>query len=190
MNRRTIHLLLVAVLLGAGAGFVGTSLAAKAAGPATEPELVSAYGHLADVILGTRNSEESLVKAICADAYRQARTSLTAAKEAVGRGDRSAAGTSLERAASAVALIAEEGDRSVAAVRNRLLKGGHHHHANGEKEGAYDPGFVVITKVAKKALLERAGEIGKLAAGIKSVTVVQISKVMTDLEKSYRKAVG
>ena len=50
----------------------------------------------------------------------------------------------IERLAALVAQIGNEGDAAVAAIRKRLVEGGHHHHASGEQQGIYDPGFVIV----------------------------------------------
>ena len=70
----------------------------------------------------------------------------------------------IEKLASLVSQLGNEGDGSVAGVRKRLLEGGHHHNAQGEQQGIYDEGFVVVTRAAKKVFLDAAGRIGKLAA--------------------------
>jgi hypothetical protein len=38
-------------------------------------------------------------------------------------------------------------------VRKRLLQGGHHHHADASAEGEYEPGYVIVTREAKKKVL-------------------------------------
>ena len=53
----------------------------------------------------------------------------------------------------------------MAAVRKRLLDGGHHHNAAGEEQGLYDDGFVIVTRAAKKSFLEAAMRIGKMSKG-------------------------
>jgi hypothetical protein len=58
-----------------------------------------------------------------------------------------------ERAAAEMALFANEGDNAIGGIRKRLLEGGHHHNAEGETQGLYDPGFVVVTKKAKASVL-------------------------------------
>ena len=64
--------------------------------------------------------------------------------------------------------MASEGDSAVAAVRKRLLEGGHHHHADGEAKGIYDPGFVVVTRTAHQQLLDASRAIGQLARAPKA----------------------
>jgi hypothetical protein len=64
-----------------------------------------------------------------------------------------------EAAAAHMALFANEGDNAVAGIRKRLLDGGHHHHAEGEAEGEYEEGFVVVTRAAKAEILAAASAL-------------------------------
>ena len=139
--------------------------AARAADPATATprELVETYGSLADVILGARHSETNLVNSILAATYRHAEGTLARAKDKLKTGK--PAREEVEGLAALVAQLGNEGDASVAAVRKRLVEGGHHHNAAGEQQGLYDEGFVVVTKAAKKNFLAAASAIGKLAGG-------------------------
>ena len=50
----------------------------------------------------------------------------------------------------------------MAGIRKRLVEGGHHHNAAGERQGAYDEGFVIVTRAAKKVFLDSAAAIGRL----------------------------
>lgn len=136
---------------------------AAEANASTPRELVDTYGSLADVILGARHSETNLVHSILAATYRHAEGMLAKAKEKLKSGK--PAREEVEGLASLVAQLGNEGDASVAAVRKRLIEGGHHHNAAGEQQGLYDEGFVIVTRTAKKSFLAAASTIGKLAAG-------------------------
>ena len=68
----------------------------------------------------------------------------------------------VEAVAALVSQLGYEGDNSVAAIRKRLLDGGHHHNAAGEAQGIYDEGFVIVTKEMKKSFLDSAVAIGKM----------------------------
>ena len=59
--------------------------------------------------------------------------------------------------------IGTEGDNAVAGVRKRLLEGGHHANAEGEAQGIYDEGYVVVTKAAKQAFLDASQALAMLA---------------------------
>ena len=105
----------------------------------TPKSMATAYGSLADSILAVKKTETDFVRCILADHLR-------AAREASAKGDS-------ERAAAEMALFGNEGDNAIGGVRKRLLEGGHHHNADGEAKGVYDPGFVIVTKKAKEEAL-------------------------------------
>jgi hypothetical protein len=98
---------------------------------------VSAYDALADAILAVKRSEAEFVRSIL-DRHYQAASHFAKAGDS-------------ERAAAEIALFANEGDNAIGGVRKRLLEGGHHHNAEGEAQGIYDEGFVLITKKNKEA---------------------------------------
>lgn len=135
--------------------------AAEPAGPSTPAELVATYDTLADTILASDKTEHNLVKSILSATYRHAEAALGNAKTAIKSGGD--AKGAIERLAALVSQLGNEGDASVAAVRNRLVKGGHHHNAKEEQQGIYDEGFVIVTRAAKKSFLDSATRIGKLA---------------------------
>lgn len=125
----------------------------------TPAELVAAYDSLAGVILGAKATEHNLVRSVLSATYRHAEGLQRKAKrELAGGAD---AGATLESLAALVAQLGNEGDARIAAVRKRLLEGGHHHNAAGEQQGLYDEGFVVVTRAARKEFLEIAGRIGR-----------------------------
>lgn len=106
----------------------------------TAPPTVATYDALADAILAMKQAEAGLVRAML-DGH------LRAASRRVERGEYAEAGAEM-------ALFANEGDNAIGGIRKRLVEGGHHHHADGEAQGIYDEGFVVVTRRAKRALLE------------------------------------
>lgn len=123
----------------------------------TPAAMVAAYDSLADTILSVRAAEENFVRALL-DGHMHAAVALKA------RGD-------WEGVAAQMALFANEGDNAVGGVRKRLLEGGHHFHATGEKEGVYEPGYVVVTRDAKRdilaastALRQATDDAGRMAA--------------------------
>jgi hypothetical protein len=113
--------------------------ASFALGAETRSSLVESYRSLADTILGAKKTESSLVKAIL-------ETHVDAARRAVADGKP-------EEAAAHMALFANEGDNAVGGIRKRLLEGGHHHNAEGEAKGIYEPGYVIVTKAVKTRVL-------------------------------------
>jgi uncharacterized protein involved in type VI secretion and phage assembly len=129
---------------------------------ATPPTLVEAYDSLADTILGAKHTESNLVRAILATTYGHAEAAMARAKAKLQAGEN--AREEIESLAAFVAQLANEGDASIAAIRKRLVEGGHHHNAAGEQQGIYEEGFVVVTRAAKKQFLDAGRSIGKLAA--------------------------
>lgn len=127
---------------------------AQAPPPATPREMVAAYESLADTILGANKTEVKLVRAILAATYGHAQGEMARARQALKANDAAAARAAVENVATAVGQIGTEGDNSVAGIRKRLLEGGHHANAEGERQGIFDDGYVVVTKVAKQAFLE------------------------------------
>jgi len=146
-------------MLAAPASLMAAGVAPEAGTP---PEMVATYQTLADTILGAKKTEHNLVKSILTEAYHNAQLALASAKDAIKTNQN--ARPSIETLAALVSQIANEGDAAVAAVRNRLLEGGHHHNAKGEQQGVYDEGFVIVTRAAKKSFLDSAMRIGKMAA--------------------------
>jgi hypothetical protein len=139
--------------------FVGSLAPVAAQETGTPPQLVATYDSLADTILAAKKTEWNLVHSILAMTYKHAEGTLAAAKAKLGA--KQNAKPELEKLAALVNEIASEGDARVAAVRKRLLEGGHHHNAAGEQQGIYDEGFVIITKAAKKTMVDAAGKIAR-----------------------------
>ena len=130
--------------------------------PASTPaQLVETYDSLADTILATKKTEWNLVHAILASTYLHAQGTYARATAKIGAGQDATA--EIEQLAALVSQIANEGDASVAAIRKRLVEGGHHHNAKGEEQGVYEEGFIIVTRAAKKVFLDSAGSIGKLS---------------------------
>jgi hypothetical protein len=135
---------------------------------ATPAEMVTAYQSLADAILAVKKTEEHLVRSILGAAYAHAQVEMARGRAAIKANDMKGAQTALENVAADVGQLASEGDNAVGAVRKRLLEGGHHHNAEGEQKGVYDPGFVVVTRAAKQTLLDASRAIGQLARAPKA----------------------
>jgi len=138
-------------------------LAAQSRTPATPAEMVAAYDALADTILGANKTERKLVLAILAATYAHAQSELGRARQAVKANDAAAARGAVENLAAAVGQIGTEGDNAVAGIRKRLLEGGHHANSEGEAQGVYDEGYVLVTKAAKQAFLQSSRALAMLA---------------------------
>jgi hypothetical protein len=149
---------------------------------ATPAALVDTYDSLADTILGAKKTEWNLVHSILATTYRHAEGELKQALAKMKAGQD--ATHHIEALAALVAQMGNEGDASVAAVRKRLLEGGHHHNAQGEEQGVYDEGFVIVTRAAKKVFLDTASRIGKLGS---SATADALNGEWKTVKSEFRK---
>lgn len=122
---------------------VVVAAASFALGAETRPSLTETYRALAQTILGAKKTESGLVKVMLEYHAGAARRAAMEGKH--------------EEAAAHMALFANEGDNAIGGVRKTLLEGGHHHNAEGEAKGIYEPGYVIVTKTAKaKALAASA----------------------------------
>lgn len=146
----------------------------------TPAPLVASYQTLADTMLAAKKTEWNLVHAILATTYGHAQGSARTAMATMASGKTATA--DVELLAALVAQLANEGDASVAAVRKRLLEGGHHHNAKGEEQGLYDEGFVIVTRKTKKVLLDAASAIGKLAG---STDAAKLEAEWKKVEKEF-----
>lgn len=111
----------------------------------TPEKVVAAYDALANIILDMREAELDFVVAVL-DGH------MHGAKMLFQKGD-------YEGAAAEMALFANEGDNAMGGVRKRLLEGGHHFNAEGEEQGVYEPGYVVVTREAKQKMLAASAEL-------------------------------
>ncbi|HEV8120546.1 MAG TPA: hypothetical protein VGQ67_06105 [Candidatus Polarisedimenticolia bacterium] len=165
---RVCRAILAGVLAVGVIGLAGVGVARAESAAATPPNLVSSYQTLADAILAVKKTESNLVRAILEAAHMRAESDVNRARAALKANDAKGAQAAIESAAAAVSQIASEGDASVGSVRKRLLEGGHHHNAEGEQKGTYDPGFVIVTKAAKQQLLDAAKALGQTALAPKA----------------------
>jgi len=130
MKTRSFVLVLIAIAL----------LAGPALAQQTPPAMVKTYDTLADIILSIDALEADFVRAVL-EGHRHAASALFDSGDFNG-------------AAVQMALFANEGDNAMGGVRKRLLQGGHHHHhADASAEGEFEPGYVIVTRDAKKEIL-------------------------------------
>jgi len=149
---------------------------------ATPKPLVDAYDSLADAILATKKTEWNLVHSILGGTYSHAEGVLARATAKLEAGKDATA--EVETLAALVAQMGNEGDASVAAVRKRLLEGGHHHNSAGEEQGIYDDGFVIVTRESKKVFLDVSKRIAKLG---KSATADSLKAEWATVKKEFGK---
>jgi hypothetical protein len=154
--RSSILLVCCAALL-----LVSASTQAADVEAATPAALVQTYESLADAILAAKQTEWNLVHSILMTTYRHADGVMRAAESKLGAGQ--SAREEIETLAALVTQLGNEGDGAVAAVRKRLIEGGHHHNASGEAKGIYDEGFVIVTREAKKFFLDAGKTIGRMS---------------------------
>lgn len=133
----------------------------------TPRPLTDAYDALADTILSMRDAESSLVRSILDYHYRRAERAMSSGE--------------WDQVAAEMALFASEGDNAVAGIRKRLLEGGHHFNAAGEEAGEFEQGFVVVTRKAKKRILDASAAVRSDEAGRKEAWAT-FEKIAMDLQ--------
>jgi hypothetical protein len=138
----------------------------------------STYEHLATAIIEIERTEDELVKSILIGYHTAAQNHLkAAARDAQGRA------AHLEEAAAEVANIANEGDKRIQAVRQRLAKAGHTHNTDVETKADY----IFVNNREKKALLEVAGKIGRAGA---NASASELEDLGVELDGLVRKAIA
>ncbi|WP_337174476.1 hypothetical protein [Paludisphaera sp.] len=141
-----------------GALFIGYQ-AARSQQPAEAKDHRSAsqaaattYEHLATAIIEIEATEDQLVRSILIGYEMGAQEHLKAAARDAGRRV-----AHLEAAAAEVTNIANEGDKAIQAIRQRLAKAGHTHNTDVETKEDY----IWVTNREKKALLDVAARIAR-----------------------------
>jgi hypothetical protein len=130
------------------------------------------YEHLATAIIEIEATENELVKSILIGYQSAAQGHLRAAiRDEAGRARH------LEAAAAEVANIANEGDKRIQAVRQRLSKAGHTHNTDVETKGDY----MFVTNKEKKGLLEVASKIARLGPDAKADDIRTLGTELTEL---------
>lgn len=126
--------------------------APQADGAAMDEVAASTYEHLSTVIIETRKTEDDLVKSILLGYHAGAQRHL---KDAAADGK----ATHMEAAAAHVANIANEGDKRILSIRQRLAKAGHTHNTDADTKDDY----MFINGKEKKELVALAQKIAKTA---------------------------
>jgi hypothetical protein len=153
--------------------------APNAAGANSAAEVAaSTYEHLATAIIEIETTEDELVKSILIGYHTAAQNHLrAAARDAQGRVGH------LEAAAAEVANIANEGDKRIQAVRQRLAKAGHTHNTDLETKADY----MFITNREKKGLVDLASRIGRAGAG---ATAADLENLGAELSRTFQAAIA
>lgn len=160
-------LLLGGAVYGADPEKVGTSLDAA----------VESYEVLATVIIEVRKTEDAVVKTILTHHYQAAQEHLHAAqagKDVLKH---------LEAAAAEVTYVANEGDKRVQAIRQRLAKAGHTHISDVDTKEDY----LFVNSKEKKAMLASAKSIAQLGDSAKPDQIAAASKSLAEM---FQKAVA
>jgi hypothetical protein len=112
------------------------------------------YEHLATAIIEIRQTENGLVKGIIMHNAGAGEAALGRAARMQGADKKRA----LEEAADEINNAANEGDKPVQAVRQRLSKAGHTHHTDAETKADY----LIIDGKEKKQLVDLAQRVSKM----------------------------
>ena len=148
--------------------------AAQATSKATAAEEVAAvtYEHLATAIIEIEATEDNLVKSILIGYQQAAQRHLRRAID--DQGERQ---NHLEAAATEITNIANEGDKRIQAVRQRLKKAGHTH--NTDEVTKED--FMFIDSKEKKTLLELGQKVARLGASASTDDIRAVHDQLADL---------
>jgi hypothetical protein len=136
------------------------------------------YEHLASAIIEIEATENNLVKSILIGYHQAAQRHLRQA--ANNQGERK---THFEAAATEIANIANEGDKRIQAVKQRLKKAGHTHHTDAETKEDY----LFIAGKEKKQLLEFSQKVARLDT---NASADDIRGVHNELSELFTKAIA
>jgi hypothetical protein len=160
-----------------GVGVIGFQAAHSQAPVAAKAESAGAaaaatYEHLATAIIAIEATEDQLVKSILIGYHSAAEHHLrAAARDAQGRVGH------LESAAAEVTNIANEGDKSIQAIRQRLAKAGHTHNTDVETKSDY----MFVTNKERKGLLDLASKIGRAGADASPADLENLNRELSRL---------
>lgn len=160
-----------------GAGAAERARAMEAAERAANESAAKTYEQLAEAIIAIENAEDELVKSILIGYHTAAQARL---RQAFREGDTRKA--ALERAAEQIANIANEGDKRIQAVRQRLMKAGHTHNTDADTKEDY----MFINNKEKKVLLALAQKVGAMTADVSADDIRAASR---DLAEAFEKAI-
>lgn len=157
--------------------FAADPLEKTASAPTSLDASVEAYERLATVIIEVRKTEDSVVKIILIHHHQAAQHHLQAAQN--GRDVLK----HLEAAAAEVSNAANQGDKRVQAIRQRLAKAGHTHVSDVDTKEDY----LFVNSKEKKSLLAAAKAIAQLG---EKATRDQIAAAAKNLDGLFQKAIA
>jgi hypothetical protein len=134
----------------------------------------STYEHLATAIIEIETTEDELVKSILIGYHSAALAHLKAAA-----GDAQGRAGHLEAAAAEISNIANEGDKRIQAVRQRLAKAGHTHNTDVETKSDY----MFITNKERKQLTDLASRIARAGAD-------ELDNLTAELNRVFQAAIA
>jgi len=174
--------LIPAAILGATMlGYQAARPQAPNAAPKTDSAAsvaASTYEHLATAIIEIEATEDELVKSILIGYHTAAQNHLrAAARDAQGRVGH------LEAAAAEVANIANEGDKRIQAIRQRLAKAGHTHNTDAETKEDY----MFVTNKEKKGLVALAARISRAGA---NASAADLEGLGAELSRLFESAIA
>jgi hypothetical protein len=173
--------LIPTVILGAALLGYQTARPDAANAPRAEPMAsvaASTYEHLASAIIEIEKTEDDLVKSILTGYHTVAQSHLRAAVHDAPNRVRH-----LEAAAEEITNIANEGDKRIQAVRQRLAKAGHTHNTDLETKSDY----MFITNREKKGLVDLASRIGRAGA---AASAADLEGLAAELAREFQAAVA
>ena len=151
---------------------------AKSVADTMDQSAAITYEHLATAIIAIEATEDELVKSILLGYNAAANGHLKAAvADLPGRR------AHLEAAATLIADIANEGDKRIQAVRQRLSKAGHTHNTDADTKDDY----MFVNSKEKKALVELAKRVGQKGEGAKAD---EIKAVAGELSALFDRAIA
>ena len=166
------------LLAGMAIGTAVLAMGSGMGGSTMHDQAAKTYEHLATAIIEIRATEDNLVRGILTHYAIMANRHLDAA--ATNSAERKQL---LEAAAQEVANVANEGDKPVQAIRQRLLKAGHHHHTDAETQEDY----MFVNSSEKKELLDMASTIARMGPG---ASAGDIEKAKADFDTLFQKVMA
>lgn len=184
MTRKSLSLALFASALSMGGAPVlaaqgPANAQAPAQGPSAESKAAAAtYENLANAIIAIEKTEDELVKTILMGYHSAAQRHLRMAVR-----DEANRKAHFEAAAAEISNIANEGDASIRAIRQRLAQAGHTHNTDVETKEDY----MFVTSKERKELLSMAQKVAQMGA---DATPDSIRQAVTDLGSLVEKALA
>jgi hypothetical protein len=130
------------------------------------------YEHLATAIIAIEATEDELVKSILLGYHAAAQGHLHAALEP-GAGRRA----HLEAAATLIGDIANEGDKRILAVRQRLAKAGHTHNPDAVTKEDY----MLVNSKEKKDIVALAQKVAQIEVTAKPADIKAVQDQLSTL---------